>query len=234
MDQSPTIGALAGALAKAQGVLPNVRKTKTARIRMKSGDSYSYKYADLADVWDAIRTPLANNGLSVIQSPEMFEGGLGIVTTIAHESGEWLTGIIIMPVADRTPQALGTAITYLRRYGLCAMLGIVSDEYGDAQDRQEDDRSAHKHQEQNRPEKAPEKAPVTRLPDGSITAAPKRITALKKLWDRERELGIATPATDLAIDLDDPEEATVDRVNVLGKSASARIKAFEGAHEDII
>ncbi len=223
MDQSPSIGALAGALAKAQGVLPNVRKTKTAKIRMKSGDSYSYKYADLADVWDAIRIPLANNGLSVVQSPEMFESGLGIVTTIAHESGEWLTGIIIMPVAERTPQALGSAITYLRRYGLCAMLGIVSDDDNDGDVQERDDRSAQTQQPRNVPTKAPEKAgkpPMTRAD---------LISALRALWFEEKERGTDTPALDLAWDLDNEKETSIDQIRRLGKSAQERVLKLRAA-----
>ena len=172
MDQSPSIGALAGALTKAQRVFPNVRKTKTATILTKSGSKYSYTYADLADVWDAIRAPLTDNGLSVVQAPEMMESGLAIVTTIYHESGEWLSSILVMPTADRTPQALGSAITYLRRYGLCAMLGIVSDEDNDAQDRQ-DDRQPQTQQPRQASVKAPEKPVAAPKADGTIAASAK-------------------------------------------------------------
>lgn len=234
MDQSPTIGAIAAAIAKAQGAIPNVRKSHTAKIQTKAGGAYSYKYADLADVWDAVRSVLAANGLAVIQSPESMSEGLAIVTTIAHESGEWISGLITMPLADRTPQSLGTAITYLRRYGLCAMLGIVSDEDGDAQDRQESAQSAQPYQQPRQAPPAPQR-PAQKA-TGSKAEAPRAVLVarLRELWAEERRLGGNTPAADLVWDIDNEEDASIEQIKALGMDVKARIEKLNKPVEDLL
>lgn len=136
-EHSEQLDQLAGALAKAQGAFKAVPKSKTARVQMKSGGEYSYKYADLADTWDIARAPLSENGLSVIQSPGQFERGvLSVTTMLLHTSGQWVRSTLAIDAKDATPQGMGTAITYARRYGLAAVLGLVTDDDTDAQDHQ--------------------------------------------------------------------------------------------------
>jgi len=117
MNQSQTIGNLAGALAKAQ-----------AKIRGAVKDSanpfFKSSYADLQSVWDACREPLTANGLAVIQTTDETTQGTQLVTTLAHESGEFITGRMpILPLKNE-PQALGSAISYARRYALAAIVGV--------------------------------------------------------------------------------------------------------------
>lgn len=114
------------------------------------------KYADLASIWDACREALTDQDLAVIQSPSTaFSGepevytfqskkgedrsGVRIATTVsvltrlAHSSGQWMQGTTsaMLPAAD--PQAVGSAITYLRRYALAAMVGVApEDDDGEA------------------------------------------------------------------------------------------------------
>ncbi len=107
-------------------------RTKTAKVPTKSGGSYSYNYADLADVLDAVRGPFSENGLSVMQTA--FSDGMvvGVVTRIMHLSGQWIEGTLSLPCADTKPQTIGSAITYARRYSLSPMAGIASDDDDDA------------------------------------------------------------------------------------------------------
>lgn len=126
-DRSEQVNELATALSAFQGKLSSVAKDKTANIPTKSGGSYSYSYADLSSIWEAIRTPLAECGLSVVQMPEFGDGMVFVSTLILHSSGQFIQSAIGTRPADVTPQAIGSAITYLRRYGLGAMLGIVTD-----------------------------------------------------------------------------------------------------------
>ena len=88
--QSETIGALAAALSKAQADI-------TGALKDSSNPFFKSKYADLASCWDACRKQLAANGLSVIQTTQMTEQGLMLVTTLAHASSEWIAGQ--MPVS---------------------------------------------------------------------------------------------------------------------------------------
>ena len=119
------------ALVAAQAVLANPPKTSTAKVATKTGGSYSYTYAPLPEILDAVRPALYGLGLAISQEVVGGDGYVGIVTTLLHSSGERLVaGPVLLAAAD--PQAAGAAITYLRRYSLCAILGIAADEDTDA------------------------------------------------------------------------------------------------------
>ena len=82
---SPTIGKLAGALSKAQSEIHGAIKDSTNPF-------FNSHYADLAAVIEASREPLSKNGLAVIQTNELSDSGVVVVTTLVHESGEWIRG----------------------------------------------------------------------------------------------------------------------------------------------
>lgn len=162
MRTSETIKELADALAKAQGAFPAIRKGKTAKVKgtSKSGKDfeYSYAYADLSDIMDAIRKALAENGLSIIQPIGKGTNGDGLVlvTRLLHSSGQWLEEDYPVDVYER-PQEQGSAITYARRYAVTALLGIAAEEDDDGQAAQGGDRRpaeprAKKHQPGTAPE----------------------------------------------------------------------------------
>jgi hypothetical protein len=127
--QSQEIGKLAEALAQAQGNFKPIKKERTAKIESSKG-SYSYRYADLSDVLDAVRTPLANFGLALIQPITWHEEHPWLVTRLVHSSGEWIESLYPLGTYDR-PQEMGSAITYARRYTLTALLGIAAEEDDD-------------------------------------------------------------------------------------------------------
>lgn len=130
MEHSEQLNELAGALAKAQAAFTAVPKGKTAKV-----GSYSYKYADLADAWDVARQALTDNGLAVIQAPAQLERGVCSVTTmLLHTSGQWVRSTLALDARDASPQSIGSVITYARRYGLAAMVGLVTDDDTDAQE----------------------------------------------------------------------------------------------------
>ena len=120
--QSNTIGELAKAVCKMQ-------KTNLFAITDSTNPFFNSKYSDLSSVWSAIREPLTDNGLSIIQTTEPYEDGVIVITTLIHESGEWIRGRLagtIVPdkKGHRTPQGLLSLITYLRRAGVSAMTGV--------------------------------------------------------------------------------------------------------------
>lgn len=115
---------LAEALAKAQAEM------KAAPLN-KVNPHFRSKYADLPAVIDAVRPALTKHGLSVTQTTRITEGGgLILVTTLHHTSGETLSGEYPLPVGK--PQEMGSAITYARRYSLSALCCIAADEDDDA------------------------------------------------------------------------------------------------------
>lgn len=113
---------LSAALSKAQGQIEGAAKD-TANPFFKS------KYADLASVWATCREPLSKNGLSIWQHITHSGGSAYLVTTILHASGERLDddGVPLM-LAKQDMQGLGSALTYARRYGLMAAVGIAPED----------------------------------------------------------------------------------------------------------
>lgn len=123
------IADLSSALVRAMGDLSDIRKGKEAKIPTKSGGSYGYRYADLADTIQQVRPVLALHGLAVMQSPVSHDNDtVSIYTTIIHSSGQQMTfGPLTLP-AGRTAQETGSAITYGRRYALLACLGLAAED----------------------------------------------------------------------------------------------------------
>lgn len=120
---SETRGELFKALSKAQSEITGAKKDAVNPF-------FNSKYADLAACLDAVREPLANNGLCVIQTTRHHEQGeepspITVLTTLGHESGEWAEGSITMTPEKAGPQAVGACITYARRYTLAAITGLA-------------------------------------------------------------------------------------------------------------
>lgn len=125
-EQSEQIGELAKALAVAQGKI-------TGALKDSSNPFFKSRYADLASVWDACRGPLSENGLAVVQLTESDDAGVYVATTLAHSSGQWMRSRLRLQPKDATPQGMGSAITYGRRYALAAIVGVAQvDDDGNA------------------------------------------------------------------------------------------------------
>ena len=128
---SEQLNELAAALVKAQAAMRVVEATSAACVEDR-GEARSYRYADLASLWAAVRKPLARHGLSVVQTCEpSSRGELRLTTTLLHESGQWLSGTESVPMAVPSAQGYGSALTYARRYGLAAILGVCVDDDDD-------------------------------------------------------------------------------------------------------
>ena len=124
MITSESIGKLAEALAKAQGMMEGA-------VKDSSNPFFKSKYADLSSVWGACRKALSDNCLSVIQTTDSIAElpDLVIVNTrLCHSSGEWVEGRLIMKPVQNTPQGIGSCLTYARRYALSAMVGIAPED----------------------------------------------------------------------------------------------------------
>lgn len=124
MNKSETIGALAKALSKVQSELRPAAKDS-------ANPFFKSKYADLNSVWDSCRELLTENGLSVVQTNQIATDGVIVETILLHSSGQYIGGELFLPLAKSDPQGVGSAITYGRRYGLAAIVGIVADEDDD-------------------------------------------------------------------------------------------------------
>ena len=119
--RSDSIKELGTALAKAQAVL-------TGAVKDSVNPHFRNKYADLASCWDACRKALTSNGIAVVQMPEKDVIGYYVETLLTHSSGEWIASKCYIHLTKDDPQGLGSAITYARRYGLSAMVGICPED----------------------------------------------------------------------------------------------------------
>lgn len=125
------------ALAKAQAEIKNVSKNRTVKVTMRNGGQYSYAYATLDNVLEAIRAPLAKNGLSVVQVVVPTPRGNWLLRTVlGHASGQELTSEMPIFVEQeeklRAMQALGSAVTFARRYALQNLFMLAADDDDDA------------------------------------------------------------------------------------------------------
>jgi len=129
---------LYAALVKAQSEMGRLIAGETAKVPTKAGGTYSYSYASLADVLAIAKPPLNANGIAIIQgAPEIhYEGQratVTVMTTLAHESGDTITEPLALVTGDVSPQGVGSAITYARRYGLQMICGLAPDSDDDGQ-----------------------------------------------------------------------------------------------------
>jgi hypothetical protein len=135
MIGSETRSAVAGALAKARAAFPRIIKGNKASVVTSKG-SYSYTYADLADIMEAVTPHLSANGLCVTNDCELDANtGLLIIRAfLVHESGEWLgsTAFLPAPPVDGKPQDFGGRMTFGRRYALSNLLNLATEDDDDA------------------------------------------------------------------------------------------------------
>jgi len=171
---APTLGKLAKALAAAQAEMRPAAKDA-------NNPHFKSKYADLEAVNEAARV-LAAHGIAIMCVPDGWtENRIVIRAMLVHESGEHMEGRLEMPVRDQTnPQAVGSALTYARRYAVSALANIATSD--------DDGNEATKKDGDPEPRKAHPRA-VQDTPSSSQQAAPKSTdkgTAGAKLTIKER------------------------------------------------
>jgi hypothetical protein len=137
---SDSIGALAGALAKAQIQLVNPDKTMVATIRRdgRGAAEQIFRYAPLSSGLDIVRKTLGQHEIATVQATAIDHaaGVVNVTTTLAHSSGEWISSDWPVCSLDdmASPQLMGAALTYARRYALFAIVGIAGEDDLDAPD----------------------------------------------------------------------------------------------------
>ncbi len=126
MEHSEKIDAIASAVVKMQGELP---KIPTNRKVGRPPDNYSY--ADLDSILTAVRPTLKKAELGIVQSTQIAEGYAVIYTMLLHSSGQWIRNEVRLPlisVSGNEAQGAGATITYGRRYGICSILGLATED----------------------------------------------------------------------------------------------------------
>lgn len=142
------------ALVELQSNLPRVTKDLTAKVETRTGSSFKYSYADLAQISRELLPLMGKNGLSFVSRPVIRDGKPVLAYELRHVSGEQIDGEWLLP-ERATPQEMGSAVTYARRYCLCAVTGLAPD------DEDHDAIVAEKAEQRRRRESRQDKAPAT-------------------------------------------------------------------------
>tara|TARA_R100001377_G_C3178685_1_gene105788 strand:+ start:513 stop:1124 length:612 start_codon:yes stop_codon:yes gene_type:complete len=125
MNKSENIDKLAAALSKTQGGIEGAKKEQTNPF-------FNSQYSDLKSCWLAVRDHLVSNGLSITQLPgkiESTEAGrtISLETVLMHSSGQWISTEASLPVTKPDAHGCSSALTYLRRISLSAILSLTSE-----------------------------------------------------------------------------------------------------------
>jgi ERF superfamily len=137
---SPSIAALATALAKAQIELTNPEKSLIGTIEPQRGQGGArrFRYAPLSSGLEIVRKTLGQHEIATVQTTviDQSAGIVNLTTMLAHSSGEWIASDWpICPIAEtETPRRMGAALTYARRYALFTLVGIAGEDDLDAPD----------------------------------------------------------------------------------------------------
>jgi len=122
MNKSDTIVKIVGALLRAQSKMGNAAKDA-------KNPFFKSKYADLNSVREVAHPALNSEGVLILQPTINVDGKNFVETTLAHESGEWVSSLTeIICAKQNDPQAYGSAISYSRRYGLQSFLSIGAED----------------------------------------------------------------------------------------------------------
>jgi len=119
IEMSPQIGDLFKSLGACQKSFPIVGKNAV-------NPHWKNRYADLATIVEVVNDTLPQHGLSYSQVPSADSQHVSVATIIAHESGQYIKGILNMVARDPGPQSIGSTITYCKRYALQSMLGLAT------------------------------------------------------------------------------------------------------------
>ena len=137
---SPSIAALASALAKAQIELTNPEKSLIGTIEPRRGEggARQFRYAPLSSGLEIVRKTLGQYEIATVQTTAIDQaaGIVNLTTVLAHSSGEWIASDwLVCPIAEtERPHRMGAALTYARRYALFTLVGIAGEDDLDAPD----------------------------------------------------------------------------------------------------
>lgn len=126
-----TTGEIAKALAMAQAKIEPPQKNKTVKVRTKSGQEYTFDYADYAAIVAAVRGPLSENGIAWTHLVERSGNHFLLITKLIHSSGEELESLYPLPSTFEAKD-FGGAMTYGKRYSLSGLTGCAADDDLDA------------------------------------------------------------------------------------------------------
>ena len=167
MKQSESVKTLLEGFGKAQAEFPTLPKDK---------NGYNYKYTDLDTVISTLRPILAKHNIGFMQTMTTLENGRWAITTrLFNNAGEWIEDTTPLPDVSlskgNAAQNVGAAITYMKRYTLCAFLGVSCDEDPDGKPDGNIDINARANAQRQQQQPQPKQKPKSQLAGGESTPA---------------------------------------------------------------
>jgi hypothetical protein len=215
----------AEALVAFQKDLPHVGKESTADT-----GKFSYSYAALPDIFEAVLPALTANGLSFTAAPAMTEHGFVLRFSLLHTAGHREDGAYPLPDPGKaTPQQIGSAITYGRRYCFCAVTGIAPDEDDDGAAASERSASGHHPYDTNgtQTRHGPGSMPAD---DPWATAAPAAVTDTEWLESANTRVDLCSTVPELrgiwaeAVQVSKENRITKEDADAFKAKIDARVK----------
>lgn len=183
------------ALVALQAALPEIKKSRTAKVKSEKSE-YTYKYANLAGISKSLLPMLAGVGLSWTAKPTLnADGKFVLAYKLKHNSGEFEDGEWPLP-SSGTPQQIGSAITYARRYTLCSVTGLAPEDDDDdaaraeAGETQQEKNRGRAQRRNTRPAAEQESNAPARITDGQTKKIVEAFTRLG-VNDKGRRLAVA-------------------------------------------
>ena len=121
MNKSESIKELATALSKAQTEISNPKKNA-------ANPFFKSRYSDLSEVINVSKPILSEHGLSILQMPMFSDNLVSVETVLLHDSGEYISNTISMPISKADPQSIGSLISYCRRYSWASVCGLAQED----------------------------------------------------------------------------------------------------------
>ncbi len=206
MKKTESIEELAKALVKFHAEVPAI--TKDA-----DNPFFKSKYASLGNIISTIAKPLSENGLAVTQFPANEDE---LTTILMHTSGQYLQATVKITPKDKTPQGIGSAITYMRRYALSAVLGLSTDE-------DDDGNAATQPKTQARAAAPTKKAPTApKLPSDPFLAA-------KVMVDAAKDIDAVIAVSDR---VDASDKFTAEQKAEIKKIAALKVDQFDNVTQE--
>lgn len=190
--ESPTIDQIAAALAMAWGQVTAPQMNKEADLKFRDSPGKKFKYADLASIYDALRKPLSDNKLAIVQPIRELNGNLYLVTKLIHGSGQWLACVHPLTREGMSPQQFGSQLTYAKRYSIASLLCIAGEEDDDgagSEDAMRREEETKKKRKERGEEADPAKAEMRKVFEtirNELRAAPS-IKDLEEAWARNEK-----------------------------------------------
>jgi hypothetical protein len=206
VKKSDTIVEISKALVKFQAKVGTIKKDA-------DNPFFKSKYASLENILTTIRKDLTDNGLAISQFPT---GEDELTTILVHSSGEYLQSTVKISPKDRTPQGIGSAITYMRRYALSAVLGLATDE--------DDDGNAASAARKPVPPAAPKAPTRPKLPADPFDAAVMMI-------DQAKDVDAVIAVSDRASGSD---KLTEEQKTKIKKHAAFKVDSFDNVSQEAV